>query len=276
VRFERKSGHRPTLLVFSVLVIVSLVSLALSARSAMVQPQAIGHTVFATFQSAFHRVGSFVSGTVNSVRELGQLRQDYEELVAQLREYRGIRNDVTELRHEVERLRSLLGFSESLEYQNVPAQIIGKDPGNLFATITINKGRVDGMQRDLPVVAVQEGAQGLVGHVETVGRNTAKVMPILNSSNYVAARHQESRYEGLVQGTGRDEVLMRHVSDQARGLISYGDLIITSGMSSIYPKGIHVGRVRAVQSRQYETSLVIEVDPIVDFARLEYVFVLQE
>lgn len=242
----------------------------------MVPPQSVGHTVFGTFQAAFHRVGSFVSGTVNSVRELGQLREDYEELVAQLREYQGIENDVAELRHEVERLRSLLGFSESLQYENVPAQIIGKDPGNLFSTITINKGRVDGMKRNMPVVAVQEGSQGLVGRIETVGRNTAQVVPILDSSNYVAARHQESRYEGLVQGTGTESIVMRHVSDQARGLIGYGDLIITSGMSSIYPKGIHIGTVSAVQSRQYETSLVVEVEPVVDFERLEYVFVLRE
>jgi rod shape-determining protein MreC len=69
---------------------------------------------------------------------------------------------------------------------------------------------------------------------------------------------------------------MRYVSDQARTEIGYGDLVITSGMSSVYPKGIHIGTVVSVEAQPYDTSLELKLDPIVDFERLEYVFVIRE
>jgi rod shape-determining protein MreC len=276
LRVGDQFGKHKTTTVFVLLVLFSLVSLTLSGQSAGLAPKRVGLTVFSTFQSGFHRVGSFVSGTVNSVRELGQLQQDYQQLLSQLREYQGIKNDVVELRHEVDRLRRVLGFSESLDYQNVPAQIIGKDPGNLFSTITINKGSQDGMEQDMPVVAVQEGTQGLVGKIESVGLNSSVVVPLFHSANYVAARLQRSRYEGLVHGDGKGGIRMRYVSDQARTEIGYGDLVITSGMSSVYPKGIHIGTVVSVEAQPYDTSLELKLDPIVDFERLEYVFVIRE
>jgi rod shape-determining protein MreC len=132
------------------------------------------------------------------------------------------------------------------------------------------------MRRDLPVVAVQEGSQGLVGRIQTVGRSSAIVVPLFDSSNYVAARLQESRYEGLVHGTpSRDGTLtMRYVSSQARSSVEYGDTVVTSGMNSIYPRGIRIGRVTSVQAKPYETSLQLTIEPIVEFAKLEYVFVI--
>lgn len=250
--------------------------LAFSTARERFRPAEAGLTVVSSIQDVAFRIGDVVGSTVNSVRELGELQRQYEAVLQELRRYEGVRTDVEELRREVERLERVLGFSESLDYQNVPARIIGKDPSNLFATITIDRGSADGMQRNLPVVAVQEGSQGLVGRIETVGRGSSIVTPLFDSANYVAARLQESRYEGLVHGTpARDGTLtMRYVSSQARNAVEYGDTVVTSGMNSIYPAGIRIGRVTSVQSKPYETSLQLTVDPVIDFARIEYVFVI--
>ena len=128
----------------------------------------------------------------------------------------------------------------------------------------------------MPVIANRDGVQGLVGRVSEVGMATAVVMPIFDSDSFVAARLQRSRHEGLVSGQGiaTNVLSMGYVAESARSQVSTGDLVITSGMRSIYPEGIHIGTVNAIRGEAYETSLQIELLPVVDFGRLEYVFVL--
>ena len=272
---ERINDHRAGVL-FAVLLLTSLVLMSVSTARERFRPAEAGLTIVSSVQELFFHVGDFVGSTINSVRELGELQQQYEAVLEELRRYEGVRTDVEELRREVDRLEQVLGFSESLDYRNVPARVVGKDPSNLFAAITIDKGSADGMRRNMPVVAVQGGSQGLIGRIETVGRSTSIVVPLFDSANYVAARLQQSRYEGLVHGTpSRDGTLtMRYVSSQARGSVRYGAEVVTSGMNSIYPAGIRIGTVTSVQAKPYETSLQLTIDPIVDFSTLEYVFVI--
>jgi rod shape-determining protein MreC len=102
------------------------------------------------------------------------------------------------------------------------------------------------------------------------------VIPISDPGNHVAARLLRSRYEGLVSGGGGGtNLIMRYVDDRARESIRFEDEIVTSGMNSIYPAGIPIGRVDTIQSKAYETTLELTLQPIIDFERLEYVFVIQ-
>ncbi|TVQ39814.1 MAG: rod shape-determining protein MreC [Spirochaetaceae bacterium] len=261
---------------YAALTLVCTVLLSFSNSSAVIRPHELGVSLVATLQSALHAVGSSVTNTVNSVRELGELRRDYDLLLERVAHYETIEQDVHALQVEIDRLNQVLGFSENLRYRNVPARVVGKDPGNLFSTITINRGTRDGVRQKMAVVAVQEGRQGLVGRVQTAGRNSSQVVPIFDGSNFVAARFERSRHEGLVQGAGigSNYVLMRYVDTQARNEIQYGDVVITSGMASVYPAGIPIGVIEAIQARPYETSLELLVQPMVDFSRLEHVFVV--
>ncbi len=125
----------------------------------------------------------------------------------------------------------------------------------------------------MPVVAFYEGFQGLVGRVVECGQSSSKVLPVYDKSFYAAARLQNLRYEGLVNGSSntKNRIYMSYVNKNGKERISYGDIVITSGMKSIYPKGIYIGRVRSISAREYETSLQLEIEPTVDFSRLEYV-----
>jgi rod shape-determining protein MreC len=130
--------------------------------------------------------------------------------------------------------------------------------------------------QDHPVVAYTKGFQGLVGRVVETAPGSAKVLPIVDRSCYVAARMRDSRHEGLVRGGGDpDRVFMEYVKKRAKENVSYGDLVITSGLSDVYPEGLYIGRIRSFEAPDWETSLTLEVEPVVDFSRLEYVFVLK-
>jgi len=260
------------------LVVISVVSLGVSTDAMTLRPKAIGQSFVAIFQQSASAVGRFFAGTVTSIRELSQLREQYDELLDQVRQYETIADDIALLRSENERLREALGFEQALPYSSLPARVIAKEPGSFFEGLTINQGRTAGVRRYMPVIASQDGMQGLVGRVEEVGLSTSVVMPVFDHDSFVAARLLRSRHEGLVAGEGSSEgmLTMLYVAKSARDEISVGDTVITSGMRSLFPEGLLIGTVEAILGRPYETSLNMELDPTVDVSRLEYVFVLTE
>lgn len=278
MRVREVVGRHRNGITLAVLVVVCLVSLGVSTDSLSVRPNEIGQSVFAVFQQGASAVGRFFSSTITSIRELAALRRDYDELLLQIREYETVTSDVEALRAENNRLREALGFQETIPYQSLPARVIAKEPGSFFSGFTINRGRTSGIERYMPVVANQDGVQGLVGRVEEVGLTSAVVMPIFDANSFVAARLERSRHEGLVGGDGGPDgrLTMRYVPKSARAQISVDDAVISSGMRSIYPEGIRIGTVSVIQGRPYETSLNLQLEPVVDFSRLEYVFVLAE
>ena len=211
-----------------------------------------------------------------SLRRLKEMRIQYESVLRTLSDYRGIEREAVELRRENQALKDQLGFSLEMELSNIPARIIGRDPSNLFSSITVDKGSLDGIRLGAAVTAFQDGFFGLMGKVESVGTRSSRIRPIADQDLYVAGRLEDSRHQGLVQGRGDEngELLMRYVHKSAGGSIGVNDLVVTSGMSSIYPPGIYVGRVSEVRSREYANSLDIVLVPIIDVSSAEYVFIL--
>jgi rod shape-determining protein MreC len=276
VRIGETFARYRTVITLVVIIVACIVSLAVSTDSLRLRPKEVGQSVVGVFQQAASAVGGFFSRTVASVRELRDLREEYDGVVEQLREYEETVGDAEALRQENERLREALEFVESIQIASIPARVIAKEPGTFFGGLTINRGRSSGVERNMPVVANQNGVQGLVGRISEVGLTSAVVMPISDVQSFVAARLLRSRYEGLVNGGGAGDAMlsMRYVDKAARSQVSAGDVVITSGMRSIYPPGIYIGTVEAIQGRAYETSLQIQLTPFVDFGRLEYVFVL--
>ena len=276
-RFGSLKEKHKTETVLAGLLLISILLIIISTNTVVFKPKQVGLTIFSTIQKGFSGIGSFFSRTVNSIGELQDLKAEYKELRNRMTEYKSLERDILELKNENEELREQLEFSNKIGYDHVAAEIIGKDPGNIFSTIIINKGSVHGLKKGMPVIAYQDGFQGLVGKIVDLARGTSTVLPLIDRSCYAAARIQTARYEGLVSGRGRGEetVVMQYVKKRARNEIKYGDLVITSGMRSLYPKGIYIGRVREIEAKEYETSLQLTIETIIDFSRLEYVFVLK-
>lgn len=271
------SKHR-TGATLGTLLLVSFLLLSFSSGSVVLKPKQVGLAIFSVFDNSATQIGGFFARTVTSVSELQRLQVKYQALEKQLGEYETIERDVVELREENKILKQQLGFAKTLSYVNIPAEVIGNDPSNITSTIIINKGSRQGIHKDMPVVAFQDGFQGLVGKTLVVSADSSIVLPILDPNCYVSARLQRSRYEGLVSGVGTAEgdVEMSYVPKSARDVIQYGDLVITAGLNSIYPKGIYIGRVRSISAKNWETTLDLRIQPIINFSRLEYVFVVKK
>ncbi len=275
--YQRGSRGDGKGLILALLVVTSLILLGFSERTSVERPKSYGLTFLSFFQGVTHNTLSLFVDTFNSIGELKELKKNYEQALLLLENYAGVERELESLRGENLLLKEQLDFSREISYRNISAKIIGKEPDNFFASFVINKGTKDGIRQDMAVVAYDNGLFGLVGKVEETGINSSIVIPITNSQCFVAARMQKSRNEGLVSGLQNvNSLSMKYVNKKALGEIARGDLVLTSGMKSLYPPGLFIGRVDDISFEEYDTSMDLTLTPIIDISKIEYVFVLTE
>ncbi len=270
------SKHRSSILLV-VILLFSFISIFISVGSINIKTREAGASFFSLFQIGVTKVSTFFTGTITSISELKKLRSRYRLLTDKVADYQILQRDVIELRLENQRLREQLGYAKAIKEKSVSAQIIAQQPGILFKTMVIDKGSRKGIRKNMPVVAFQNGFQGLVGRIIEVTAFTSKVLPVFSRNSYVGARMLKSRYEGLVNGEGEKYgfLVMNYVKKQAKEEVKFGDIVVTSGIKSLYPPGLYIGRVREMETPEWQPSLQLKLEPIIDFSKLEYVFILE-
>lgn len=257
-------------------ILFSGIMLTFSSGSFVLNFKQLGFSTLGAIERGVHGIVYGIGSSFSAVRELAQLRKEYEILTKQLADYEQMRRSNAEIKKENERLKEQLGFSTSLEEKNYPARIISRDSDNLYAAITIDKGSLVGIKKNMPVIAYQSGNSGLVGKVIQVGAFTSQVMPVYNLNCTVSCRIQNTRDIGLVSGNGnQDEPLkMSYVRKRVLEELHYGDVVVTSGENNNYMKDIAVGTISKISVIDYNSLLDIELTPIIDFSRLENVVVV--
>lgn len=261
--------------VFLILLFLSGLALAFSGGGFVVNFQRVGFSVVTSLQKAVYSVCDGVSGVFTAVAELKSLKAENQELKEKLKNYEFLQRNNTEIRKENERLREQLQFATHIEQKNFPAQIIGRNPDNIYSGITINKGSRSGIKKGMSVIAVQNGTTGLVGKIVTVGLETSLVMPVYDSKCVVSSRIQNTRDIGLVNGSGNanSPLQMKYIKKRVLSELNFGDIVVTSGETDNYVADIPVGTITNIMVVEYDSSLNIEITPVVDFARLETVIV---
>ncbi len=229
-------------------------------------------------QKGIHTVSSNVSTVLTSVRDIARLQEEYDALSEKLKDYEYLQRNNAEIRKENERLREQLGLAQSVSYRNIVSQIIGRDSDNIFSGITIDKGAMSGIRKNMPVIAIQNGSVGIVGKVVTVGVATSIVMPLYDSNCNISARIQNTRDLGLVSGNGSADfpLSLEYIRKRVLQDIHFGDIVVTSGENGNYMRDIPIGSITKITVLDYDSSLEIEMEPIIDFSKLEMVFVVDQ
>ena len=215
-----------------------------------------------------------VSGGVSLVR---RVLGGYIGLRGVRSENEALRKQLAEANVELQSQRALAGRTLGLERllelrERVPllttwAAIIGAGASPEFRTVTIDKGTSDGLRRDLAVLA----PAGVVGRLVVPSRRNAQVQLLIDRSAAAGALIERSLAQGVVVGTGESRLRLDYVSE-AFDVVA-GDVVVTSGIDAIYPKGLVIGRVAAVE-RAGGAYRLITVEPAVDFSTLEDVLVV--
>jgi len=228
---------------------------------------------------AINCVSPFQELVSSSIRTCKQIWKNYFSLVAVAYENERLRsalskayelnNRCLETQRSNKRLRALLDFKETNKaFQLVAAEVIGRDPSYWSKTMMIDKGSIDGLHNGFPVVV----HRGIVGQIiETTG-HYSKVLLIIDQNSAVDSLLQRTRVRGIIKGDSSKSFFFEYVL--RKGNVEIGDMVISSGLDGVYPKGLRVGTVSEILRSNSGIFQEIKVTPYVDFEKLEEVFVL--
>jgi len=166
------------------------------------------------------------------------------------------------------RLRKILMLKEQLDITPVIAEVIDREHSSVFRSILIDKGTAHGLKTGLPVLS----DQGIAGRITECSWHLSRIMLIVDVNSNVSALLQHSRAHGILQGAGAAGCRLKYVSKTED--VKVGDVVISSGLGGIFPKGILLGVVTAVDKKEGDFFQRIDVQPSVDFGKLEEVAVL--
>ncbi len=223
---------------------------------------------------AFAEIQRAAGGGVSGVRHvwdgyvaLRGVHRENQQLRQQLGDVQVVLQQERALARESENLKSLLALRNVAHVDTTAAEVIAGAASPDFRTITIGKGSGDGLRTDMAVVA----PAGVVGRLILPSRRAAKVQLLIDRNAAAGAIVERSRAQGVVVGGGTDRLRLQYVSSAAD--VKAGDLVVTSGIDGIYPKGFIIG---AVESTAKGTGMYhdIVVKPAVDFTSLETVLVV--
>lgn len=261
--------QRPgVLLAAAILLHVVLISAQVNSASGLPMLQVVTFGSFAEVQrgtmAVFAGVRNFWSGYV-------ALRQVHAENGALKNELQALQVRLQEERAQAQRtdnLRQLLELRERAYLDTAAAEVIAAAASPEFRTVTIDKGTNEGLQTDMAVIS----PAGVVGRVILPSPRASKVQLLIDRNAAAGALIERTRVQGVVEGFGDGSLRMQYVPGTAD--VKPGDMVVTSGIDGIYPKGFVIGTIEQVErgSAGYHQ---ITVRPAVNFARLEEVLIVR-
>jgi rod shape-determining protein MreC len=278
----RRQGERSWLPL--VLLILSLLLLVFHESGLLAPVESAAHYVIDPLQRLLSNAIEGTGGVFRTVRDARELRAEVDDLQVQVDALRVENVRLREYEAESQQLRALLEFvSEYPVSTYLGAEVISRDacedypcgdtlgvePNPYLRYVTINVGAQQGAEVGMSVVS---GGAGLVGRVSQVGPRTAKVQLLTDSDSAVAALLQTTRGTGLVVGQPDGTLQMQYIPQEED--VRVGDIVLTSGLGGLMPKGLVIGQVTEVQQKEYETFQTATVRPALDLTRFELALVI--
>jgi len=255
-----------------VLVAVNIILLTVTGKHTQA-PSGLGRGVLvivSPFQRQFTVFFNAVKDTWNQYFFLVSKAKENQRLKKALGQSLQQLNRCSETELANDRLRHLIGFEKEIPRPMIAAQVVGKDPSAWSKTIIVDKGTQNSVRQGAPVVI----PEGIVGVVVEASARYAKVLLLIDPNSAVDALVQQTRARGIVKGGGGgycvfDYVLRKHE-------IGVGDMVVSSGLDGVFPKGFRVGRISEIVRQNAGIFQKVSVTPYVDFEILEEVFIISE
>lgn len=255
---------------FLILAVLAIVPIVLSS-AATPFPETLRSISHQTFKPVF-QTSDFFSDQFTSLFKNGRdflfVYKQNHELRSSLSALQREVNQLREEKRETERLRKLLPLLERAPKTVTLAQVIFRDVSLWTRGILIDRGKLHGVEKDMAVIT----DRGLVGRVVSVSPSTAQVLLLTDFDSRVSVLAQESRDTGLLCGEAKTLLVMKYLDLDAT--IKVSDIVVTSGIGGVYPKGIPVGKVEMVGRERDGLHLYAIIRPFVSFSKLEEVLCL--
>jgi len=226
-------------------------------------------SIWLPVQESVSWVLALPENTLNAVRELKISKQEVSRLKVENQHLNLELSNQKSLQSELARLQTILQIKSKLPHKAKIARIIAHDPSTWNKSFVIDIGVEDGVAMGSAVISEQGG---IVGQVLEVSAKNSRVLLITDTDSSVSGLDRRSGVTGIVQGTGRTPLRFSYVD--AGEDVQKDDVIVSSGLGGVFPKGYALGSVTKKGISENGLSAEIEVAPAVDFAALDYVFIL--
>jgi rod shape-determining protein MreC len=252
------------------LIVVSLIVLSYHAKRS--GPTGAAQQAVMELASPFSGAVSAVTGGISGAwkrylflvgmqQENQDLRRSNALLMQELIRYR-------EGYLEGQRLQRLLGLKQQIARASLAARVVGRDRAGVFKTMLVDRGTSDGVRAGYPVL----GEQGLVGRIIAASPHVSQVLLLIDEGSNVDVLVQRTRVQGVLQGSSGGMCIVKYIPRTED--VKVGDVVLTSGLSGVFPAGWLVGMVSAVSKADAGLFLRIEVVPAVNVTKIEEVLVV--
>lgn len=199
-----------------------------------------------TVARPFNAIGNIASNLTASKESLSDLKKENQRLTAKVAE-------LAESQKTAKRLEKMLKLKSTYNLKSTAAKIIGTSGDGYTSTVTIDKGSADGMKLNMPVAS----SDGVIGQIIEVSRSTSKVRLLTDENSGISAMVQDTRAQGMLHGQADGTLKLDYVTTDSD--VKVGDIIITSGIGGVYPKGLPLGTVSAVEKSANSVYYTITV-----------------
>jgi rod shape-determining protein MreC len=267
-------NKRLIVLLVSIIVLVALIGFSLRERSKLSWPEQFLKDTAGLVQSLVSKPAHLVAGFFENLQDLQNTYEENKELKSRMEKLVSLEAQVQELEKDNKELRDILGEEETLrDFEPLQATVIGRNPDRWHEMIIINKGKTDGIKKNMAVVT----AHGLIGKVKTVNQfsSTVQLLSAMDPKNRISAIVQgDTNVNGLVEGYDKEKKALLIKAIPSGVEIKKGQNVITSGLGGVFPQGLQIGKVIDVMPDQYGLNQTALVEPGADFYDLENIIVI--
>jgi rod shape-determining protein MreC len=247
-----------------------MISSGVRQSDALGRPEGIVAAVLRPFQAASSRMESSAADLFHDYFVLTKVARENVHLKQEIAQLNQRQTTIVELEMENHRLAELLDLKEAIDLKVVAADVIGSDATGMARTLILNQGASSGLQPGMGVIATG----GVVGKLIATSHNAARVMLLNDHNCAVDAFVQRSRARGIVSGVADDGVIMKYIERTED--LKVGDAVVTSGLDGVFPRGLLIGSVAAIERKGPGLFLSVSIQPAADLRKLEQVLVITQ
>ncbi|MBE7102313.1 rod shape-determining protein MreC [Bacillus cereus] len=266
-------NKRLIVLLVSIILLVALIGISLKERNSLSWPEQFIKDTVGVVERVFQKPANYVAGFFENVEDVKRTYEENKKLKAKLDTTAELSVVVKNLEDENKKLRELTGKEKSRgDYTEVQASVVSRNPDKWYDLVGIDKGAQQGIKKDMAVVT----PKGLVGRVKSVSQFTSSVelLSSMSRTNRVSAivQGQENIF-GLIEGYDKEKQLLLFTKISSDAEVKKDQIVVTSGLGDIFPKGLAIGKIVDVQPDPYGLTKTAYVKPSADLNDVEHIIV---
>ncbi|WP_059049649.1 rod shape-determining protein MreC [Paenibacillus senegalimassiliensis] len=280
--FKLLGNKRLFILLMGLILFIAVMGFTLGSRTSLSWPEKFVKDTVGFVQYVFYKPASFVAGLFEDIANLRALQEENEQLKIALAHYTRDKATYNWIAQENERLYEKLQFTESQKelynYTWKIAQVISVNDDPVNRTIVLNLGAREGVKEGMAVTS-DKGLVGVISHVSNF-TSTVKLVTSMDArdpnSNGIAvtAQGKENDVFGMIEtfDQEQDMFLMTRIEDATP--LKEEDLIVSSGIGGVFPRGMVIGKVKSIQVGEYGLTYTATVEPSASFTDWKELFIV--